>query len=219
MNGTLAVHNVYFVEPQGSADDILLDKGFAGQAIIGPGDLFAVNPGGSPVRDATSYPKSGVEIFDPLAESDIGSLQSNVYFYNTANGARLHFHDPNTGGADYYLGSFGGALSVQDQSGSPILSVSAGGIGSSRDTKVGQHLNTTDLSTDLAGTVVLSDAPSGAHMFVIHFNNDPVCIVTPTSTITGLAWWSYNTTQDGLYIFASRPTTATFKYICVGAPN
>lgn len=232
LNGQFVVRDSYFVVPVGQADDVLFGPQFGGWAVVGPGNSFATNSGGYAVDNQASILSSHVLIYDPFDQTAIKNPAPNLDFVNPTNistqfgesgweetlqNTQLHFADPTPGGADFYLANSQGKLSVTDSQGKPLLQTSNNGIGTPSAFEVGQHVDTLGASTDFAGTITLNSATSGAYTFGVPFNNNPVCVVTPTQTPEVV--WSYNANGQGLYIFAQSPISATFKYICVGAPN
>ena len=234
-NGTLTVRDTYFVIPLGTADNILLGTHAGGFAYIGPGNLLVTNPGGYYIDDQTTFGTSDVQVYDVMGGPQIGNLHSNIHLLNSVysgttytsggweeylNGARLHFSDPSTAGADYYLEDSQGTLNVNDQNGDQLFRFIQGTGTDTRNIQIDQHLFTVDKSTDIAGRISLSNSTNGTKIFANQYNNDPVCIVTPTATLNGRAsWWGFNVNQQGIYIFTNYPVTAIFNYICVGAPN
>lgn len=232
VNGQFVIRDSYFVIPIGPVDDVLLGPQFGGSAVIGPGNSLVTNSGGFPLDNETQILSSRALVFDPFDAMGVKNPGDNIVFVNptsiskqldaggwkeTLQDARLHFADSTPGGADYYLNDSQGKLSIADGDGNPILQASGNGIGAPKSFEIDQHLTTQGPSSDFAGTIALSEATSGTYLFSVPFNNGPVCVVTPTQT-PGVVW-SYNTNAQGLYIFAASPITATFKYICIGAPN
>jgi hypothetical protein len=232
LNGQFVVRDSYFVIPVGTADDVALGPQFGGWAVIGPGNSFATNSGGYSVDNQTPFLTSTAIIYDVLTESQVKNPASNLVFVNPLNitahlspngwedtlqNARLHFADPTAGGSDFFLENSQGKFSITDGQGNPFLQAEGGVIKTPALLEVGNHVNMKGASTDFAGTITLDNATSGTYTFSTPFFNNPVCLVTPTNVPK--SEWSYNANGQALYIFATAPITANFKYICVGAPN
>jgi len=232
LNGQLVVRDSYFVVPVGPVDDVLLGPQFGGSMVIGPGNSLVTNSGGYLIDNESPFLTSIVLIYDPVPESSVKNPAANLAFVNPPNisahltqggwedtlqNARLHFADAAAGGSDFYLNNSQGTFSITDGQGDPFLQAGGGVIKTPAPLEVGHHVNMPNTSTDFAGTIILDNATSGTYMFSTPFFNNPVCLVTPTNVPK--SEWSYNANAQGLYIFATEPITANFKYICVGAPN
>jgi hypothetical protein len=83
------------------------------------------------------------------------------------------------------------------------------------------HFNSgTSAPDDVRGYISLTAASSGTRTFNVAYNSTPTCVVSvrDTSTVSGQTW-KYAASTTGLTVSVTGAVTATFDYVCMGAPN
>jgi hypothetical protein len=80
------------------------------------------------------------------------------------------------------------------------------------------HLETGVSSSDVAGTVSISDGIEATKIFARPFKSQPTCTLTPTSSPNGLSWW-VSTSASSLTAHLSAAGTLSFNYSCFGNPD
>jgi hypothetical protein len=80
------------------------------------------------------------------------------------------------------------------------------------------HIETGASSSNVAGTLSISDAVSYTKAFSKPFKSAPTCTLTPTSNPNGLSWW-VSTTANSLTAHLGAPGSMSFNYSCFGNPD